>query len=50
MPGNRLAFAIGVGGENELVGILDGPGDVIEDSLAEVVVIMSESDSIATVR
>ena len=28
-----FAFAIGVGGENELVGILDGPGDVIGEAL-----------------
>ena len=30
MPGDRLALAIGVGGENEFVGALHGPGDVGE--------------------
>ncbi len=33
MPGNRLAFAIRVGGENELVGTLGGLGDVVETLL-----------------
>src|SRR3546814_4096126 len=28
MPGNRLALAVGVGGEDQGVGILEGPGDV----------------------
>ena len=30
MPGNRLAFAIGVGGEDELVGILQRRGDLVD--------------------
>ena len=30
MPGDRLAFAVGVGRENELVGAFDGTGDVGE--------------------
>ncbi len=30
VPGDRLALAVGVGGENQLVGTLDGPGDVGE--------------------
>ncbi len=30
VPGDRLALAVGVGGENELVGALDRPGDVGE--------------------
>ena len=30
MPGNRLALAVGVGGENQLVGALDRAGDVVE--------------------
>ena len=33
MPGDRLALAIGVGGENELVGALDRLGDVVEPLL-----------------
>ncbi len=33
MPGDRLALAVGVGGENELVGALDRPGDVVEPLL-----------------
>src|SRR3546814_20187064 len=28
MPGNRLALAVGVGGEDQGVGVLEGPGDV----------------------
>ncbi len=30
VPGNRLALAVGVGGENQLVGVLDGACDVVE--------------------
>src|SRR5690242_16337305 len=30
MPGNRLALAIGVGRQNELIGVFDGAGDFIE--------------------
>jgi hypothetical protein len=30
VPGDRLALAVWIGGENELVGALDGLGDVAE--------------------
>ena len=30
VPGDRLALAVGVGGEDQLVGALDGAGDVVE--------------------
>src|SRR5262249_8929510 len=33
VPGNGLAFAVGVGGEDELFGVLDGLGDVGEPLL-----------------
>ena len=37
VPGNRLALAIGVGGEDELVGPLEGAGNVVEPLLGLVV-------------
>ena len=37
VPGNRLAFAIGVGGEDQLVGPLQGAGNVVEALLGLVV-------------
>ena len=33
VPGDGLALAIGVGGQNELVGIFDGAGDVVQPLL-----------------
>ena len=33
MPGDRLALAVGVGGKNELVGVFDRAGDVVEPLL-----------------
>jgi hypothetical protein len=37
MPGNRLALAIGVGGENELVRSLERAGNVVEALLGLVI-------------
>ena len=33
MPGDRFALAVGVGRQNELVGALDGLGDVVQPLL-----------------
>ena len=30
VPGDRLALAVGVGGQDQLVGALDGAGDIVE--------------------
>ena len=37
VPGDGLALAVGVGGQDQLVGALDGPGDVVEPLLGLVV-------------
>ena len=37
MPGDRLAFAVRVGGEDQLVGALQGVGDVLDALLGAVV-------------
>ena len=37
VPGDRLALAVGVGGQDQLVGAFDRPGDVVEALLGLVV-------------
>ena len=37
MPGDRLALAVGVGGEDQAVGAFDGAGDVVQPLLGLVV-------------
>ena len=37
MPGNRLALAVGVGGQDQLVGMFDGVGDLVDALLRALV-------------